>query len=153
MNENVVAIFIPIGFFVMVAYITQTLTEWRRQKERTRLLTEFQTKLLDKMGSGAEFAAFFQSPGGDRFLDTLSLERSQPYDRILRAVQAGVVMSCLALGLLYLGRVVTFEGIGFTITGVIVLSLGAGFLLSAAAAWGISKSAGLLETQARPGAA
>lgn len=153
MNENVVAIFIPLGFFVMVAYITQTLTEWRRQKERTRLLTEFQTKLLDRMGSGAEFAAFFQSPGGDRFLDTLSLEKSHPYDRILRAVQAGVVMGCLAMGLLYLGRVVDFDGIGFTILGVIVLSLGAGFLLSALAAWGISRSAGLLDVQARSTAA
>lgn len=152
MDENVVAIFIPIGFFVMVAYITQTLTEWRRQKERTRLLTEFQTKLLDKMGSGAEFAAFFQSPGGERFLDTLSLEKGQPYDRILRAVQSGVVMGCLGLGLLYIGRIVSFEGIGFTIVGVVVLSLAAGFLLSALAAWGISKSAGLLEAQARTSA-
>jgi hypothetical protein len=62
-------------------------------------------------------------------------------------------MSCLALGLLYLGRVVTFEGIGFTITGVLVLALGIGFLLSAAAAWGISRSAGLLESQPRAGAA
>ncbi len=152
MGADVVAFTIPLGFFVMVAYITQTLTEWRRQKERTRLLTEFQTKLLDRMGSGAEFAAFFQSPGGDRFLDTLSLEKAQPYDRILRAVQSGVVMSCLAVGLLYLGRVVSFDGIGFTIVGVIVLALGAGFLLSAGAAWFISRSAGLLDVQSRSAA-
>lgn len=149
METEAIALAIPIAFIVLLGYITQVITEWRRQKERTRLLTEFQTKLLDKMGSGAEFAAFFQSAGGERFLDTLSLERAQPYDRILRAVQSGVVLSCLALGLIYLGRVVPFDGIGFTIIGVIALSIGLGFLLSAGAAWTISRSAGLLEPQPR----
>lgn len=146
-SDMVAAVFIPISFFALIGYITQVLTEWRRQKERTRLLTEFQTKLLDKMGSGAEFAAFFQSPGGDRFLDTLSLEKGHPYDRILRSMQTGLVLGSLSIGLLYLGRVVPFEPISFTIAGVVFLSLAMGFLLSAGAAYGISRSAGLLEQQ------
>jgi hypothetical protein len=153
-SEAIIAVTIPLGFFGTIAYITQVLTEWRRQKERTRLLTEFQTKLLDKMGSGQDFAAFFQSQGGERFLSTLSMERSNPYDRVIRAVQTGIVMTCLSLGLVYLGRVVSFEGEGLTIIGVVVLSLGVGFLLSAGSAYAISRSAGLLDrslkTQAGP---
>ena len=144
-SEAIVAITIPIGFFGTLAYITQVLTEWRRQKERTRLLTEFQTKLLDKMGTGEDFAAFFQSTGGERFLSTLSLEKGNPYDRVIRALQTGIVMACLSFGLIYLGRVVSFEGEGLTIVGVIILSLGLGFLLSAATAYGIPKSAGLFD--------
>ena len=145
MSENVIALLIPIAGFVMIAYIVQVLVEWRRQNSRVKLLTEFQTKLLERMGSGQEFAAFFQSSGGERFLETISLDRTNPYDRVIRSLQAGLVSVTLSLGLLYLGRVVEFEGIGFTITGVIILSLGAGFLLSSAAAYLISKSAGLFD--------
>ena len=130
----------------MFAYIVQVLVEWRRQTQRVKLLTEFQTKLLDRMGNGQDFAAFFQSSGGERFLETISLDRRNPYDRVMRSLQAGVVALCLGIGLTYarphggLRRV-----IGFTIIGVIILSLGLGFLLSAAAAYAISKSAGLLD--------
>ena len=145
MSENVIALLIPIAGFVMIAYIVQVLVEWRRQNSRVKLLTEFQTKLLERMGSGQEFAAFFQSSGGERFLETISLDRTNPYDRVIRSLQAGLVSVTLSLGLLYLGRVVEFEGIGFTISGVIILSLGAGFLLSSAAAYFISKSAGLFD--------
>jgi hypothetical protein len=64
---------------------------------------------------------------------------------VIRSLQSGLVAVSVAFGFLYLGRVVNFDGIGFTITGVIVLSLGVGFLLSSAAAYGISKSAGLFD--------
>jgi predicted anti-sigma-YlaC factor YlaD len=45
---------------------------------------------------------------------------------------------------------VSFDGTGFMIAGIVILSLGLGFLLSAAAAYGISKSAGLLEPAWKP---
>ena len=146
MSENVIALLIPIAGFVMIAYIVQVLVEWRRQNSRVKLLTEFQTKLLDRMGNGQDFVAFFQSTGGERFLETISLDRSNPYDRVLRSMQAGVVALCLGIGFTSLAHMVDVEGtVGFTIIGVIVLSLGLGFLLSAAAAYTISKSAGLLD--------
>jgi hypothetical protein len=149
-SEFAVAIIIPLAAFAMLSYIVQVLVEWRRQTLRVKLLTEFQTKLLERMGSGQDFAAFFQSGGGERFLETISLDRANPYDRVIRSLQTGIVSVCLGIGLTVLGRVVAFDGTGFTITGVIMLSLGAGFLLSAAAAYAISKSAGLLEPAWKP---
>ena len=99
METEAVAILIPLGAFVMFGYITQVLVEWRRQTQRVKLLTEFQTKLLERMGSGQEFAAFFQSSGGERFLETISLDRANPYDRVIRSLQAGIVSVCLGVGL------------------------------------------------------
>ena len=150
MDADSLAVLIPFGAFAMFAYIVQVLVEWRRQVHRVKLLTDFQGKLLERMGSGQEFAAFFQSSGGERFLETISLDRANPYDRILRSLQTGVVSVCLGLGLTAIGRMVTFDGIGFTIAGVLLLSLGLGFLLSTGAAYGISKSAGLLDPVWKP---
>jgi hypothetical protein len=56
----------------------------------------------------------------------------RPQERILRAVEMGVVLAALAVGLLFLGRHFRFEGHdAFTAVGVIALSLGIGFLVSA----------------------
>jgi hypothetical protein len=151
MTGETVAALIPLGAFSMLAYIVHVLVEWRRQTQRVKLLTEFQTKLLDRMGNGQDFAAFFQSSGGERFLETISLDRSNPYDRVLRSLQAGVVALCLGIGFTSLAHMVDVEGVvGFTIIGVIILSLGLGFMLSAAAAYSISKSAGLLDQPWKP---
>ena len=150
MDSDFFVFLIPLGAFAMIGYIVQVLVEWRRQTQRVKLLTEFQGKLLDRMGSGQDFAAFFQSSGGERFLETISLDRRNPYDRVIRTLQSGIVAACLGLGLSAVGKMVSFDGMGFTITGVVLLSLGLGFLLSAGAAYGISKSAGLLDQGLKP---
>jgi hypothetical protein len=150
MDSEVVALLIPFAAFALFGYIVQVLVEWRRQTQRVKLLTEFQTKLLERMGSGQDFAAFFQSTGGERFLETISLDRANPYDRVIRSLQTGIVSVCLGIGLTAIAAMVSFDGTGFMIAGIVILSLGLGFLLSAAAAYGISKSAGLLEPAWKP---
>ncbi len=127
----------PIGFvfialFVMFGWIAYVQADGRRRRERLRLMTEFQGKLLDKLGSAQDLGVFLDSKGGTRFLDALTADRGGAHERVLRAVQTGVVLSCLGPGLLGLSRAFTGEEARafFTATGVIALSLGGGFLLS-----------------------
>jgi uncharacterized protein involved in response to NO len=77
---------------------------------------------------------------------------SLPRDRILRAAQTGIVLSSVAAGCLFLSRLYRYETSDiFTFIGVILLSLGVGFLIAAAAAYGLSQRLGVLQLPNRSG--
>src|ERR1700681_3762783 len=79
--------------FTMVGFIIWVLaTSWQRRL-RLKLTTEFNSKLLDRIGSIKDFNEFLQTESGARFMDGLTIERqiSRPQDGILRASQIGIV--------------------------------------------------------------
>jgi hypothetical protein len=132
-SGNAVGILVPLGLFAMIVVLVWLGT--RRRQAQIRATAEFHKQLLDKFGSGREFSEFLESPGGQKFMDELWSRDSRPREQILRVVRAGVVMAVLGLGLLGL----TLLRRGFLIPGVIVLCLGAGFLISAAVSQYLSK--------------
>ncbi len=138
---------VGIAFFVMVGFIVKTVVDGRRRQEHLKTVTEFNNRLLDKLGSVSDFAQFLQSDGGARFLDTLSTERGVlgPRERMLRAVQTGVILSVVGVGFLLLGWLYAFDEDAFTVLGVIILSLGLGFLLSSAASYRLARTLGVLD--------
>ena len=71
------------------------VVDGNRRKERLKVFTEFHSKLIDRMGSSGEFASFLQSDGGKRFLESLSVEKGHPANRIMTAVQTGLVDATL----------------------------------------------------------
>ena len=89
-----------------------------------------------------DFSEFLQTDGGAKFIDRVTAGGA-PYDirmTILRAVQTGLVLVALGAGLLLLAwmlraRYPFGDSEVFTITGVIALSLGFGFLLSGLASY------------------
>jgi hypothetical protein len=107
-------------------------------------MTDFHNRLLDKIGSAKDFSDFLQSDGGERFLDSLSLERTNPNQRILGSIQTGTVLLMLGIGLLVCGWTLDAENGVALFMGWISLSLGTGFLASAAIAWKLSDNWGLL---------
>jgi hypothetical protein len=119
-----------------------------------RARTELQTKLLDRIGSGHELAEFSQTEGGQRFLQALSMEpgesrisKGMPVDRILGSIQKGVILALLGLGFLFLSlryRMLDPGAFLFTVVGVIALSLGIGFLVSAGVSYRLSRRFGLI---------
>jgi hypothetical protein len=139
-----------LGFFTLVGFIFWIVVDGRRRREHLKIATEFNNRLLERMGSVGEFSQFLQTEGGARFLNTLSTERGAigPRDRILRAVHVGVILAVLGIGLATVGFMIgpTDEG-AFTVLGVIVLSLGVGYLLSSAASYRLARSLGVLEEQ------
>ena len=145
------ALFVTIGFIIWVL-----VNGWQRRL-RLKLMTEFHNKLLDRIGSVKDFNDFLQTDGGTTFMDSLTVERSsaRPQESILRAVQIGIVLSMLGLGLLALNWYFTFRYAGdtevLTVIGVIALSLGLGFLISAAVSYRLARMLGVLDRNGRPG--
>ena len=144
-------IIIP-AFFFMTGYVVWvTVTAWQR-RQRLRMITEFNARLLDRLGSVKDFSEFLQTTAGARFLQDLASEPAPvggPRERILRAAQVGTVLACLGVGLL----VVSFfwsplapqEGQNvFATLGAIALSLGIGFAVSAVASYRLAGTLGLL---------
>jgi len=143
--NDLAPVLVVFTIFATMGWIVHTLADHVRRRERLKVFTEFHTRLIDRMGSAREFADFLQTAGGQNFLDTLSIERGHPADRISRALQIGIVLSCVGLGLLFAWNNVApeIEG-GYAVLAAVVLALGIGFLLSSIASYFTARMFGLL---------
>ncbi len=145
---ELVAVSIPIVGLIVIAWITHIIVDGNRRKERIKTFTEFYSRLLDRMTSPKDFSEFLQTSGGQRFLETLSVERGHPIDRVLKAIQAGLVLLLLGLGFIVGGGAADWDNrASLRIIGIILASGGVGFLLSATASFNITKSLGLLRRE------
>jgi len=148
------------ALWVMIAFIIWVVVNGWQRRLRLKLTTEFNSKLLDRIGSVKDFNDFLQTDGGAKFMDSMTVERSssRPEDSILRASQIGIVLMMLGVGVLTLGRYFTaryaesgdFEVL--TVIGVIAGSLGLGFLISAGASYRLARMLGVLGGNGRRGA-
>jgi hypothetical protein len=143
------ALLIPISAFVVIGWIVHIVVDGNRRKERIKTFTEFYSRLIDRMATPKEFGDFLQTPGGQRFLETLTVERGHPIERVLRAIQTGLVLLLLGMGCFAGGTFAAFDDrSGLRVVAMIFMSLGVGFLLSATASFSITKSLGLLKRPA-----
>lgn len=142
--------------FLVTGWVVYVIVDGFRRRQQLRLATEFHAKLLDRIGSAKEFGEFLNTSGGAKFLDSLAIEREGgPHIRILRALQAGLVLVALGVGLfLLIGSATLTFGVpaeferdaedGLAVLATITTSIGTGLLLSAAASFGLSKRLGLI---------
>lgn len=146
---------IPFGAFAMVSWIFFVVVDGIRRWHQQRVLSQFQLKMLDRIGSVNELGAFLNTEAGTRFLKGLTTlsEPAHPGSRILRAVQSGAVLATLGLVLYLYGwltptvREVTN---GINAVATILFGIGVGFLISAAVSYRLSKHMGLLSTGDQP---
>ena len=153
------------GFATLVVFSTvtwallwlfRTLIEHRRWHRTSKVQTEVHTKLLDRFSSNEELIAYMQTSPGRRFLESAPLPvegpapaMAAPLSRILWSLQAGVVLGTAALGILFVsGRVIEEISQPLFALGVLVLALGTGFVVSAAASFFLSRRLGLLDMPA-----
>ena len=90
------------ALFLTVAYVCSlAMSAWQR-RQRLRLVTEFNTRLLERLGSVKDFGEFLATDAGARLMHDLGSEplAGGPPDRIMRAAQLSAVLICLGLGLL-----------------------------------------------------
>ena len=134
-----------IGFIFWIA-----ATGWQR-RTRLKMVSDFNSKLLDRLGSVKDFHEFIQTEAGAQLMTSMGTEPDAPgpQERILRATQLGIVLLSLGIGLFLVGR---YAGLtdpdgraGFMAIGGITLSLGIGFMISAAASYRIASMLGLLQ--------
>jgi hypothetical protein len=140
-------------FILSLGWLIRTALADRRWQRLARTQTETHGKLLDRLTSHEDLLAYIQSPSGKRFLDAapIALDEtarrpvSAPVTRILWSVQAGVVLVAVGVGLFFAKNQV-FEEIGSAlyVMGIVIISLGIGFVASALVAYALSHRLGLM---------
>jgi hypothetical protein len=141
-----------------LVWLVQTVIDYRRWNRLSRIQTEVHTKILDRFGSNEELLRYMQTPAGQRFLESapIPLEAEPrrigaPFSRILWSVQAGAVLAIVGFGLMFVStRVVEDVSHGVFAAGVLALSLGMGFALSAVISFMISRRLGLFTPPSAP---
>jgi len=149
------------GLFVLVIFITVTMTitalvkqfvTHRRWVRATKLQSDLHNRMVERLQSSAEILAYAQASargsdmlGAVSMPDVTSPTLTAPFGRILWSVQAGLVAVAAGVGLLIVKRYVIEEVAQMLLTlGVLILSLGIGFALAAAASYMLSVRLGLL---------
>ena len=150
MADKVFEAFIPmvvgLGFFSLVAWIIFVFVDGKRRRELLKITSEFHTKILDKMGSIAEFGAFLETDGGKRFMKLLTVEGPSAKTRMLGATQTGIVCISIGAAMLILGGIFYYLRDGLWVMGGILTACGVGFVVSTVASYRLSKILGLLDS-------
>jgi hypothetical protein len=113
-----------------------------------------QEKIFDKLNATPAIGELVASGALQPFLSSLTpspekIAPSTPALRILRGVQAGIVLSCFGISMLFLHQVLHLEdvGLGFLVFGIGALGLGLGFVIAALSSVWISRQLGLLDRE------
>jgi hypothetical protein len=136
---------------LLVAYVFYVVASSFTRRQHVRSTSEFQTKLLERMGTMGEFSQFLNTEGGQKLLGTVGGDGGSAHERVLRAVQTGIVMVCLGVGIfLYLAGNTrfdrdTYESLGFV--GTVSFAIGAGLLISGYVSLKLSRRMGLINGQ------
>jgi hypothetical protein len=145
---------IPLAIFAAIAFVIHTLVDARLRRLHMKAAMDFNLRLLDRIGSIKEFNDFLQTEGGMKFMNSLTTSvppkaASSPSHRILLASQIGTVLTVLGIGLLSLQGALaqSDEAVGFIITGVIALSIGVGFLVSAGVSFWLARQLNVLDAR------
>jgi hypothetical protein len=145
MDDAIFVVPVVFGAFSFVAWL---IFNGLRRYKIAQLQAEVQTRLLDRVGSGSELVAFAQTDAGKEILESLKVERSSAYSRIIGTVQASIVLLLFGGALLFLRARVPDVSDGFTVLGTLIIALGIGLGISSAVSYALSKSFGLLDRAA-----
>jgi hypothetical protein len=137
----------------VLIWVIRMIVAHRRWSRLSKVQYEVHNKLLDRFTSNEDLLAYVQTPAGKRFLESAPIPMqdeapmlSAPFSRILWSVQAGVVLTIAGVGLLYVStRFIDEPAQFFMVVGVLSVALGAGFIVSAVAAYALSRKLGLLD--------
>jgi hypothetical protein len=152
-----------------LVWLVKTLVDYRRWYRLSKVQTEAHNKLLDRFTNNEELLAYITTPSGKRFLesapimlDTASASIGAPVKRILWAIEIGVVMVCLGIGIFVAQSAAPAEvSLVLFAVSIVVTALGIGFVLASGASYLLSRRLGVLngaasrqtgDANAQPGA-
>jgi hypothetical protein len=116
-------------------------------RRRTKLMTyqhDLQSKLLDKFSSTGELMEYLQGDAGQKFLISATAEKADPRTRILGSIQTGLVLLAGGVAFMFLRGQIAGAEEGFVLLGTIGIALGVGFVISAAVAYALSRTWGII---------
>lgn len=149
---------VSVGFVMLtivfgLAWLVRTAVDYRRWGRLARVQAEAHTKLLDRFTGNEELLAYVKSPAGARFLESAPItldgtprQMNVPLSRILWSMNAGVVLTSAGIGMNYIsGRIDEHMNEPVFTFGVLLISIGIGFLVSAALSFLLSRRMGLID--------
>jgi hypothetical protein len=140
---------VGLAFIYMLGAVITAALESRRRALAIRARSDLLNRVLDKFGSSRDFIELSESPGGRRLLEALGSEPDGVGAKILSAVQRGVVLTVLGIGVLLLSLAIYATAVEefIRIVGGVTLALGIGYLGSSALSYRIARSMGVLPTR------
>ena len=150
--------FILILLATLIIWLVRAFIQHRRWLKASQVQAEVHTKLMERMTTNEELLAYVQSPAGRRFLEATPVRPeadspsfSAPVGSIIWSLMAGVVLTVLGIGFRYAGNVVKDDAHdAIIVVGVIILSLGVGFIIASLMAFVLSSRLGLFPTKPAP---
>jgi hypothetical protein len=142
------------GIAFVLIWLVRTILAHRRWLRSTKLQMDIHNRLMERLSSSADVQAYLESAATNRLLLDMPVVldspagRGAPVNRIIWSVQAGIVLGMAGIGLLIGQRYWPDNENVLTIPGVLILTVGAGFVLASAASYILSKRLGLLEPPA-----
>ena len=153
-------VFVVITILGVLTWLVRSFIQHRRWLKASQLQTDVHTKLMDRMTSNEELLAYIQSPAGRRFLEAAPVRAdieapsiSAPVGSIIWSMMAGIVLAVVGAGFRYSASFVAAGDDAhqaFVVVGVIILSLGVGFILASLMAFVVSSRLGLFPQKAAP---
>jgi len=140
----------------VLTWLVRTMLEHRRWSRISKVQADVHNKLMDRFTTNEDLLAYIQTPAGKRFLESapISLDGapravSAPVGRILWSVQVGLVLAAAGFGLVYVSGSINKTMLEpLFAMGVLAISIGIGFVVSAIVSYVLSRRLGLWETAA-----
>jgi hypothetical protein len=153
-------IFVFLTVTLTLAWLVKTLIQQRRWSRQSQVQTEVHSKLMERLTTGEEMIAYAQSPAGKRFLeggpialDAAAQPVSAPIGRFLWSMQAGLVLSAAGFGMQFVSNQMPIDVAPVASgLGILILSIGIGFVLSAIVSFLLSRRLGLVPKTNAPAA-
>jgi len=110
--------------------------------------------LLDRFSSNQELLAYIQTPAGRHFLESAPIathtdprSMSAPVGRIIFSVQVGIVLALVGVAFHIVSASIATQELSqpLFVVGMLATAVGIGFVLSAGAAYMLSRRLGLLD--------
>jgi heme/copper-type cytochrome/quinol oxidase subunit 3 len=145
------------AFFAILVWLVRAVIQHRRWLRQSKVQSDIHTKLMDRMTTNDELLAYIQSPAGRRFLESAPIQQESdsprmgaaPVGPIIWSMMAGIVLATVGVGFRFAANSVTNEAQqAFTVVGVILLALGAGFVVASVMAYLVSSRLGLFPVRA-----
>ena len=160
MFENFTIVLIVATITAGIVFLLRTAIEHRRWQRTLRAQTELNTKLIDRFSSSEELLAYLQSPAGKTLIEPAvvphagprPMPMNAPLSRIFWSLQSGIVVSTLGMGLIFVSRGVATDEFAQTLygVGIVILTIGLGFAISAAVSYLLSQRLGLIQSLSAP---
>lgn len=152
---TILSVFALIAF--ALAWLVRTIIEQKRWNRLSRTQSEVHNKILDRFSTSAELLDYIRTPAGTKFLESAPIplhteapRQNAPLSRVIWSVQIGVIVAAASLGLLFVsGRFEKEAAQELFALGMIGVSIGVGFIVSAGVSIFMSRRLGLWQS---PGA-